>query len=171
MMAVAIDNSTMGLCSWRDGGKKKCAAGGDLCAEFGEDQVLSQLVVAVHSSYLGGGDGLGGGGGLQAAAHTGSERYKLGTNTNVNFLVEIPFGRRRTWRRWWTAGRAGKNSSSLRDHQVCSADMLDLHPAFSNASHLGGGGGLGGGGLGGGWLQVAGIWLFWLIITAGSRER
>ena len=37
-----------------------------------------------------------------------------------------PFGRRRTWRRRWTAGRAGKGSSNLRDHQVSSDDMSDL---------------------------------------------
>ena len=48
--------------------------------------------------------------------------------------------------------------------------MLALHPAFSKASHLGGGGGLGGGGLGGGGLQAAGIQLLQLIITAGSSE-
>ena len=51
-----------------------------------------------------------------------------------------------------------------------SADMSDSHPAFSNALHLEGGGGLGGGGLGGGWLQAAGIGLLHLIITAGTSE-
>ena len=46
--------------------------------------------------------------------------------------------------------------------------MSELQSAHSNASHLGGGGGLEGGGLGGGWLQGAGIWL--LEVTAGSSE-
>ena len=80
---------------------------------------------------------------------------------------ELPLGRRRTRRRWWTADSTGKDSGNVRDHQHSSAHMS----AFSNAVHLEGGGGLGGGGLGGGWLQAAGIRLLQFTITIGSSER
>ena len=47
-----------------------------------------------------------------------------------------------------------------------SAVVSDLHPAFRNVLHLGGGGGLEGGGLGGSWLQASGTRPSQLIITA-----
>ena len=66
-----------------------------------------------NSTYLGGGGGLGGGGRLQADIV--SQSCKMWTD---KAQLDIPLGRRRTWRRRWTASRAGKHSSNLRSYQT-----------------------------------------------------